>query len=41
VEEALGRGGYAPFETRTGLVFAAFGVTLGVGTIAVILMQLG
>jgi putative membrane protein len=41
VEEALARGGYAPFETRTGLVFAALGVVLGLGTITVILFQGG
>jgi putative membrane protein len=37
VEEALARGDYAPFETRGGLVFAALGLLLGIGTIAVIL----
>ena len=39
VEEALARGDYSPFETRTGLVFAALGVLLGAGTIIVILVQ--
>ena len=39
VEEALARGGYAPFDTRAGLAFAALGVLLGVGTIVVILVQ--
>jgi inner membrane protein YidH len=39
VEEAVARGGYAPFEPRAGLVFAAVGVLLGVGTIAVILLE--
>jgi putative membrane protein len=39
VEEALARGGYAPFETRAALVFAALGVILGIGTITVILAQ--
>jgi putative membrane protein len=39
VEEALARGDYAPFETRAGLVFAALGVLLGLGTIAVVLVQ--
>jgi len=41
VEEALAHGGYAPFEARTGLVFAALGVVLGIGTIVVILAQSG
>jgi uncharacterized membrane protein YidH (DUF202 family) len=41
VEEALARGEYAPFETRAGLVFAALGVMLGIGTITVILAQPG
>jgi putative membrane protein len=41
VEEALARGEYAPFEPRTGLVFAALGVVLGIGTITVILVQPG
>jgi putative membrane protein len=39
VEEAVARGGYAPFEPRAGLVFAAVGVILGLGTIAVILLE--
>ena len=39
VEEALARGEYAPFPTRTGLVFAGLGVLLGLATIAVILVQ--
>jgi len=41
VEEALARGEYAPFGTRAGLVFAALGVLLGIGTITVILAQPG
>lgn len=41
VEEALERGEYAPFETRIGLAFAAIGVALGIGTIAVIFAQPG
>jgi len=41
VEEALTRGGYATFETRVALVFAALGVLLGIGTIIVILVQPG
>ena len=41
VEEALSRGGYAPFDTQAGLVFAAIGVVLGLGTIAVILFESG
>jgi putative membrane protein len=39
VDEALSRGEFAAFEARAGLVFAALGVLLGVGTIAVILAQ--
>jgi uncharacterized membrane protein YidH (DUF202 family) len=41
VEEALARGEYAPFETRTAFAFAALGVVLGIGTIVVILVQPG
>ena len=41
VEEALARGEYAPFETRAGLLFAALGVMLGIGTITIILAQPG
>jgi putative membrane protein len=41
VEEALARGDYAPFESRAGLLFAALGVLLGLGTIAVVLVQPG
>ena len=41
VDEALSRGEYAAFGTREGLVFAALGVVLGLGTIAVILAQPG
>ncbi|MFL6017939.1 MAG: YidH family protein [Gaiellaceae bacterium] len=41
VDEALARGDDAPFETRAALVFAALGVLLGIGTIAVILVQPG
>jgi inner membrane protein YidH len=41
VDEALARGEYSPFGTREGLVFAALGVVLGLGTIAVILAQPG
>ena len=41
VEEALSRGGYAPFDAQAGLVFAAVGVVLGLGTIAVILFESG
>jgi putative membrane protein len=40
VEEALARGDYAPFETRDGLVFAALGMLLGIGTIIVIFVPL-
>ena len=39
VDDALGRGEYAPFEPRVALVFAALGVLLGVGTILAILVQ--
>jgi putative membrane protein len=38
VEDAVARGGYAPFEPRAGLVFATVGVLLGLGTILVILI---
>jgi putative membrane protein len=41
VEDALARGEYAPFETRTGLIFTFLGVLLGIGTVAVILAQPG
>jgi hypothetical protein len=37
----LARGEYAPFETRTGLIFTFLGVLLGIGTVAVILAQPG
>jgi putative membrane protein len=39
VEEAVARGGYAPFDSRAGLVFAAVGVILGLGTIVLILIE--
>lgn len=39
VEEAVARGGYAPFDPRASLVFAAVGVILGIGTIVVILAE--
>ena len=39
VDEALARGEYSQFGTREGLVFAALGVVLGLGTIVVILAQ--
>ncbi len=41
VEEALVRGEYAPFETRTALIFAALGSMLGIGTIVVVVVQFG
>jgi inner membrane protein YidH len=41
VEDALGRGEYAPFDPRVSLVFAGVGVLLGIGTIAVIIAQSG
>ena len=39
VEDAVARGGYAAFDLRAGLVFAAVGAILGLGTILVILVQ--
>jgi putative membrane protein len=39
VENAIARGGYAPFDARAGLVFAAVGVLLGLGTIVLILIE--
>lgn len=39
VDRALARGEYAPFETHVALVFAAFGVLLGIATIIVILVH--
>ena len=41
VEHALARGGYAPFGARAGLVFALLGVLLGIGTIAVVVLESG
>ena len=41
VEEAVAHGGYAAFNPRAGLIFAAVGVILGVGTILVILIGSG
>ena len=41
VEDAIARGGYAPFGSRAGFVFAALGLLLGAGTIIVILAQPG
>jgi putative membrane protein len=41
VEDALARGEYAPFESRTGLIFTFLGVLLGIGTVAVVLAQPG
>src|SRR5262249_38254785 len=41
VEAAIARGGYAPFGSRAGFVFAALGLLLGAGTIIVILAQPG
>jgi putative membrane protein len=41
VEEALARGGYAPFETRAGFAFAALGILLGIGTIALVVIHPG
>jgi len=39
VEDALGRGEYAPFGERAGLFFTAVGMLLGLGTIVIILVQ--
>ena len=39
VEEAVARGGYAPFDARAGFAFAAVGMLLGLGTILVILIE--
>jgi putative membrane protein len=39
VEEAVARGGYAAFNPRASLVFAAVGVVLGLGTIVLILVE--
>ena len=39
VEEAVARGGYAAFDARAGLAFAAVGMLLGLGTILVILIE--
>jgi inner membrane protein YidH len=41
VEDALARGGYAPFETRAGLAFTAIGVLLGLATIIVVIAHPG
>lgn len=41
VDEALTRGEYAAFGTHAGLLFAALGLLLGVGTIVVILVRPG
>jgi uncharacterized membrane protein YidH (DUF202 family) len=41
VEAAIARGGYAPFDTRAGLVFTLLGVILGFATILVILIESG
>ena len=37
VDEALARGDWAPFETRSALLFAAVGALLGLATIALVL----
>jgi putative membrane protein len=39
VEDAVARGGYAAFDPRASLVFAAVGVILGLATILVILLE--
>jgi len=41
VEDALARGEYAAFGIRTGLVFAALGILLGIGTMTVVLAHPG
>ena len=41
VEDAIGGGGYAPFDPRAGLAFAVVGVLLGLGTILVVLVEAG
>jgi putative membrane protein len=41
VEEAVARGGYAPFSPRMSLVFAVVGVVLGLGTILIIFVESG
>jgi putative membrane protein len=41
VDNAVARGGYAPFTARSSFVFAALGVLLGIGTAAVILAHPG
>jgi putative membrane protein len=41
VDNALARGDYEPFGTGAGLAFAALGILLGAGTIAVIFAQPG
>jgi len=41
VEEAVERGDYAAFSPNAGLVFAAVGVVLGLGTILLILIESG
>jgi putative membrane protein len=41
VEEAIARGGYAPFSPRMSLVFAVVGVVLGLGTILIIFVESG
>jgi putative membrane protein len=39
VEAAVARGGYAPFDPRASLIFAAVGIVLGLGTILIILVE--
>jgi putative membrane protein len=39
VEEAVARGGYAAFNPRVSLIFAAVGIILGLGTIIIILSE--
>ena len=39
VEEAVARGGYAAFNLRVSLIFAAVGIILGLGTIIIILAE--
>jgi putative membrane protein len=41
VEEALGRGDYAPFDPRAALICATAGVMLGLGTIIIVVVGYG
>ena len=41
IDEALARGEFAPFDVRTGLVFAVIGALLAVATIVLIVAESG